>query len=57
MNDLEFRKAMMDLLIAEGAYVTDCGTNMDVNKIVIEKLRSKIKKHPKIWKRLFMVAW
>ena len=56
MNDLEFRIKMHDLLISEGGILFDWGTTMDANRVIIERLEAKIKKHPLIWKLFFMVA-
>lgn len=56
MDDQEFRIKMHDFLISKNGILFDWGTNMDANRVIIERLEKKIKKHPILWKLFFMVA-
>jgi hypothetical protein len=47
---------MQRLLISEDGYVIDTGNWENVNAEVALRLAKKIKKHPILWKLLFMVA-
>lgn len=54
-ND-KFASLIRNLLVSEHGYVTDTGTNAQVNLIILEALVEKVKAHPKLWKWFFMVA-
>ena len=54
-ND-EFAFLMQELLVSEGGYVLDSGNGAQVNAEIALRIIKKIKKHPKLWKWLFMVA-
>ena len=54
-ND-EFAFLMQELLVSEDGYVLDTGNGMQVNAEIALRIIKKIKKHPKLWKWLFMVA-
>ncbi len=56
MDNNEFAKEIRKLLISENGYVTDCGRTKEVNEVVINNLKERIKKHPHLWKIFFMVA-
>ena len=51
-----FSVLMQRLLISENGYVIDIGDWENVNAEVALRLADNIKKHPLIWKLLFMVA-
>ena len=54
-ND-EFAFLMQELLVSEDGYVLDTGNGGQVNAEIALRIIKKIKKHPKLWKWLFMVA-
>ena len=54
-ND-EFAFLMQELLVSEGGYVLDTGNGEQVNAEIALRIIKKIKKHPKLWEWLFMVA-
>ena len=54
-ND-EFAFLMQELLVSEDGYVLDTGNGMQVNAEIALRIIKKIKKHPKLWEWLFMVA-
>ena len=54
-ND-EFAFLMQELLVSEDGYVLDTGNGMQVNAEIVLRIIKKIKKHPKLWEWLFMVA-
>ena len=54
-ND-EFAFLIQELLVSEDGYVLDTGNGGQVNAEIALRLLKKIKKHPKLWKWLFMVA-
>lgn len=54
-ND-EFAFLIQELLVSEGGYVLDTGNGGQVNAEIALRIIKKIKKHPKLWEWLFMVA-
>ena len=54
-ND-EFSFLIQELLVSEDGYVLDTGNGMQVNAEIALRIIKKIKKHPKLWEWLFMVA-
>ena len=54
-ND-EFAFLIQELLVSEDGYVLDTGNGGQVNAEIALRIIKKIKKHPKLWERLFMVA-
>lgn len=56
LSGLDFSILMQDLLISKNGYVIDTGNYECVNAEVALRLADRIKKHPIIWKILFMVA-
>ena len=54
-ND-EFAFLMQELLVSEDGYVLDTGNGMQVNAEIALRIMKKIKKHPRLWEWLFMVA-
>ena len=54
-ND-EFAFLMQELLVSEDGYVLDTGNGMQVNAEIALRIVKKIKKHPWLWKKFFMVA-
>ena len=54
-ND-EFAFLMQELLVSEDGYVLDTGNGMQVNAEIALRIIKKIKKHPRLWEWLFMVA-
>ena len=54
-ND-EFAFLMQELLVSEDGYVLDTGNGGQVNAEIALRIIKKIKKHPKLWEWLFMVA-
>lgn len=56
LDGFDFSVLMQRLLISENGYVIDTGNWENVNAEVALRLADNIKKHPLIWKMLFMVA-
>ena len=56
LDDHKFACLIHDFLISEGGYVIDVGGQFNVNAAVALKLEKKIKKHPWLWKKFFMVG-
>lgn len=56
LDGFDFSVLMQRLLISENGYVIDTGDWENVNAEVALRLADNIKKHPLIWKLLFMVA-
>jgi hypothetical protein len=56
LDGFDFSVLMQRLLISENGYVIDTGNWENVNAEVALRLADNIKKHPLIWKLLFMVA-
>ena len=56
LNGFEFSILLQKLLISENGCVIDIGTWENVNAEVALRLIEKIKRHPILWKRFFMVA-
>lgn len=54
-ND-EFVFLIQELLVSENGYVLDTGNGGQVNAEIALRIIKKIKKHPKLWEWLFMVA-
>lgn len=54
-ND-EFSFLIQELLVSENGYVLDTGNGGQVNAEIALRIIKKIKKHPKLWEWLFMVA-
>lgn len=54
-ND-EFAFLIQELLVSEDGYVLDTGNGGQVNAEIALRIIKKIKKHPKLWELLFMVA-
>ena len=54
-ND-EFAFLIQELLVSENGYVLDTGNGGQVNAEIALRIIKKIKKHPKLWEWLFMVA-
>lgn len=54
-ND-EFAFLIQELLVSEDGYVLDTGSGGQINAEIALRIIKKIKKHPKLWKWLFMVA-
>lgn len=56
LSGFDFSLLIQKLLVSEGGWVLDTGNYENVNAEVALRLVKKIKKHPKLWKRFFMVA-
>ena len=56
INNSEFTDIIQKFLISEGGYVLDTGNGMMVNAEVVLRLEKKIKRHPWLWKKFFMVG-
>lgn len=56
LTDNEFMQFMSNILISEGGYIMDWGTNAMGNAQMVLMLKKKIEKHPKLWKLFFMIA-
>lgn len=52
----EFVDFMLDKLISKNGYVTDTGSIFNVMPVACARLDSKIRKHPKLWKKYFMIG-
>lgn len=53
---LTFSVFFQNCFISEDGWIVDTGNFRTVNRILIQKVAEKIKKHPWIWKKFFMVA-
>lgn len=56
LSGFDFSLLIQDMTISENGYVIDTGNWENVNAEVAIRLAEQIKKHPIIWKLLFMVA-
>ena len=56
LSGFDFSLLIQDMTISENGYVIDTGNWENVNAEVALRLAEQIKKHPIIWKLLFMVA-
>lgn len=56
LNGFDFSILMQNLLVSPTGYVMDTGNWENANREIALRLLEKIKKHPIIWKLLFMVA-
>lgn len=56
LSGFDFSILMHRLLVSENGYVLDTGSYENVNAEVALRLSEKIKRHPKLWKWLFMIA-
>lgn len=56
LSGFDFSLLIQDMTISENGYVIDTGNWETVNAEVALRLAEQIKKHPIIWKLLFMVA-
>ena len=56
LNGYDFSILVQNLLVSENGYVIDTGNWENVNAEVALRLIEKIKRHPIIWKHLFMIA-
>ena len=56
LDNHEFTYLIQQLLVSEGGYVIDTGNGGQVNAEIALRIIKKIKKHPKLWEWLFMVA-
>ena len=56
LSGFDFSLLIQDLLIHDGEYVLDIGNYENVNAEVALRLAKNIKKHPKRWKKYFMVG-
>ena len=56
LSGFDFSVLMQNFLVSENGYVIDTGNYENVNAEVALRLAKKIKRHPKLWEWLFMVA-
>lgn len=56
LSGFDFSILIQDMTISENGYVIDTGNWENVNAEVALRLAEQIKKHPFLWKLLFMVA-
>lgn len=56
LSGFDFSILMHELLVSENGYVIDTGNYENVNAEVAVRLIEKIKRHPELWERFFMVA-
>ena len=56
LSGFDFSLLIQDMIISENGYVIDTGNWESVNAEVAIRLAEQIKKHPIVWKLLFMVA-
>ena len=56
LSGFDFSLLIQDMTISENGYVIGTGNWENVNAEVALRLAEQIKKHPIIWKLLFMVA-
>ena len=53
---LQFSRFIQGAFISPTGWIIDTGNYQNVNKVLIEDIYYKIKKHPLIWKLFFKVA-
>lgn len=56
LSGFDFAVLMQEMLISEHGYVIGTGNWENVNAEVAIRLASRIRKHPVLWKLLFMVG-
>ena len=56
LSGFDFSLLIQKLLVSEGGWVLDTGNYENVNAEVALRLVEKIKRHPRLWKKFFMVA-
>ena len=56
LSGLDFSVLIQNLLISESGYVITTGNYECVNAAVAISLMDRIRAHPHIWKKLFMIA-
>ena len=56
LSGFDFSLLIQDMTISENGYVLATGNWENVNAEVALRLAEQIKKHPIIWKLLFMIA-
>lgn len=56
LSGFDFSILIQDMTISENGYVLDTGNWENVNAEIALRLAEQIKKHPFLWKLLFMVA-
>lgn len=56
LDGFDFSILMQNLLVSPTGYVMDTGNWENANRAIALLLLERIKKHPRIWKLLFMVA-
>lgn len=56
LSGFDFSILIQDMTISENGYVIDTGNWENVNAEIALRLAEQIKKHPFLWKLLFMVA-
>lgn len=56
LNGFDFSILIQELTIPEGVWVIDTGNFENVNAEVALRLIDRIRRHPIIWKKFFMVA-
>lgn len=53
---LQFSRFVQGAFISPTGWIIDTGNYQNVNKVLIEDIYYKIRKHPLIWKLFFKVA-
>lgn len=53
---LQFSRFIQGAFISPTGWIIDTGNYQNVNKVLIEDIYYKIRKHPLIWKLFFKVA-
>ena len=56
LSGFDFSVLMQNMLVSKGGYVIDTGNYENVNAEVALRLAEKIKQHPDVWEKFFMVA-
>ena len=56
IDGIDFSIFIQNLLISKHGYIIDVGNYENVNAEVAVRLAERVKKHPILWKLLFMVA-
>ena len=56
LNGFDFSILIQELTIPEGGWIIDTGNFENVNAEVALRLIDRIRRHPIIWKKFFMVA-
>jgi hypothetical protein len=56
LDGFDFSILMQNLLISENGYVIDTGNWKNANCATALMLYDNIKRHPRLWKKFFMVA-